>query len=156
MASFQISVFGVGAVLFTPDGRYLMQLRDDLQSVSMRAHWGLFGGVVESREDPAAALVRELREELNLEIESVGDPFSQLVFDLSFAGYGIDQKIFYEVPIRENVLHRLCLGEGQRMALFGLDELMRESRVVPWDLYGVTLHARRDSIAAALRRPSHV
>jgi 8-oxo-dGTP diphosphatase len=153
MTNFQIRVHGVGAVLFTPDGRYLMQLRDDLPSVSMRGYWGLFGGVIEPGEEPAAALVRELREELALEVDSVGDPFSQLVFDLGFAGYGIDRKIFYEVPITESAVDRLRLGEGQRMALFGLDELMRESRVIPWDLYGVTLHARRDGVAAALRRP---
>lgn len=155
MTNFQISVLGVGAVLFTPDGRYLMQLRDDLPSVSMRGYWGLFGGVIEPGEEPAAALLRELREELGLEINRVGEPFSQLVFDLGFAGYGIDRKIFYEVPITEHALHLLRLGEGQRMALFGLSDLLRESRVVPWDLYGVTLHARRDSVGAALRRPSH-
>lgn len=153
MTNFQISVLGVGAVLFTPDGRYLMQLRDDLPSVSMRGYWGLFGGVIEPGEEPAVALVRELREELHLEIESVGNPFSQLVFDLGFAGGGIDHKIFYEVPITESAMRQLRLGEGQRMALFGLDELMRESRVIPWDLYCVTLHARRDSVAAVLRRP---
>ncbi len=156
MTSFQISVFGVGAVLFTPDGRYLMQLRDDLPSVSMRGHWGLFGGVIEPGEEPAAALIRELREELDLEIESAGNPFSQLVFDLGFAGRGIDRKLFYEVPIAESGIRRLHLGEGQRMKLFDLEELLREPRVVPWDLYGVTLHARRDSVAAVLRRPNQL
>lgn len=154
MTNFQISVLGVGAVLFTPDGRYLMQLRDELPDVSMRGYWGLFGGVIEPGEEPAAALVRELREELDLEIESIGDPFSQLVFDLRFAGGGIDRKIFYELPITESVVRRMRLGEGQRMALFGLDDIMREPRVVPWDLYGVTLHARRDSVAAVLRFPN--
>ena len=156
MTSFQISVFGVGAVLFTPEGRYLMQLRDDLPSVSMRGHWGLFGGVIEPGEEPADALIRELREELGLEIDRVGDPFSQLVFDLGFAGRGIDRKIFYEVPITETAIRRLRLGEGQRMTLFELDELLREPRVTPWDLYGVMLHARRRSVAAALRRPNHL
>jgi len=156
MTNFQIRVYGVGAVLFTPDGRYLMQLRDDLPSVSMRGYWGLFGGVIEPGEAPATALVRELREELDLEIESIGDPFSQLVFDLGFAGGGIDHKIFYEVPITESAVRRLRLGEGERMALFGLDELMREPRVIPWDLYGVTLHTKRDGVAAVLRFPNQV
>jgi len=154
MTSFQISVFGVGAVLFTPDGQYLMQLRDDLPSVSMRGHWGLFGGVIEVGEEPAVALVRELREELDLEIQNVGEPFSQLIFDLGFAGRGIDHKIFYAVSITESAIRRLRLGEGQRMALFSLEALVREPRVTPWDLYGVTLHAKRDSVAAALRRPN--
>ena len=154
MTSFQISIFGVGAVLYTPEGRYLMQLRDDRPAVSMRGHWGLFGGVIEAGEEPAAALVRELREELDLTVDRVGVPFSQLVFDLGFAGRGMDRKIFYEIPVTEAAVTRMRLGEGQRMALFTLDELLREPRVTPWDLYGVLLHARRNSVTSALRRPN--
>lgn len=153
MSSFDISVFGVAAVLFTPDGRYLMQLRDDLAEVSMRGYWGLFGGVVENDEEPAAALARELREELDVELEQVAEPFTQLIFDLGFAGRGIDRKIFYAVPIDDTAVARMRLGEGQRLKLFELTELLREPKVVPWDLYGVTVHARRNAIASALRRP---
>jgi 8-oxo-dGTP pyrophosphatase MutT (NUDIX family) len=154
MTSFQISVFGVGAVLSTPEGRYLMQLRDDRPAVSMRGYWGLFGGVIETGEEPAAALIRELREELDLTVERIGGPFTQLIFDLGFAGRGMDRKIFYEIPITEDAVAQMRLGEGQRMALFDLEELLREPRVTPWDLYGVTLHARRNSVASALRRPN--
>jgi 8-oxo-dGTP pyrophosphatase MutT (NUDIX family) len=152
MTNFEIRIFGVGAILFTPDRKYLMQLRDDRPDVSMRGHWGLFGGVIEEGEDPSAALVRELREELDFVPDHVAAPFSQLVFDLGFAGRGIDRKIFFAVPIAEESLSRMRLGEGQRMALFRLDELLREPRVTPWDLYGVLLHHRRISVASALRR----
>lgn len=152
MTSFEIRVFGVGAIIFTPDSRYLMQLRDDRPSVSMRGHWGLFGGVIEVSEEPATALSRELCEELGLQIEQVNAPFSQLVFDLGFAERGIDRKLFYEVPISADTLPRLRLGEGERMALFRLEELLLKPRVIPWDLYGVMLHARRQTLADALLR----
>ena len=117
----------------------------------MRAHWGLFGGVIETGEEPAAALIRELHEELDLAVEGIGAPFTQLVFDLGFVGRGIDRKIFYEIPITEGAVARMRLGEGERMALFTLEELLREPSVTPWDLYGVVLHARRKSVASALR-----
>ena len=153
MTRFQISIVAVGALMFVPDGRYLMQLRDDRPAVSMRGHWGLFGGVIETGEKPADALVRELREELDLAIESAGDPFTQLIFDLGFAARRVDRKIFYAVPITEQAVSRMRLAEGERMALFTLEELLRQPRVTPWDLYGVLLHARRESVASALRLP---
>ena len=43
-----------------------MELLDDAAHVSMRGQWSLFGGVVEKGEDPASALLRKLREELDL------------------------------------------------------------------------------------------
>jgi len=142
--------FGVGALLVTPDQRYLMQLRDDAASVSMRAHWGLFGGLVEPGERPDRALVRELREELGLRVRGRVAPFTQIHSDLGFAGRGTDRKIFYVVPITRAALRRLRQTEGRAMALLSPAQLLRKQRVVPWDLYGVLLHARRQTLAAVL------
>ena len=52
------------AILYTPDGRYLMQLRDDKAGLRAPGHWGLFGGGVELGESPRTAVIRELQEEL--------------------------------------------------------------------------------------------
>ena len=58
----------VAALLVLEDGRYIMQLRDDVPNIWYPGHWGLFGGGVDDREDEVAALRRELREELELEV----------------------------------------------------------------------------------------
>src|SRR5262245_41676688 len=58
----------VAALLVLEDGRYIMQLRDDVPNIWHPGHWGLFGGGVDDREDEVAALRRELREELELEV----------------------------------------------------------------------------------------
>lgn len=151
MREIPVETLGVAALLVTPRGGYLMQLRDDAAHVSMRGHWSLFGGVVEKGEDPASALLRELREELDFTPAHPPVFFSQLVFDLHFAGRGLHRKIFFEVPTSDDAIERMRLGEGQGMALFTREALLRELRVTPWDLYGVTLHARRSSITAALQ-----
>lgn len=55
---------GVAGVIFNPAGRVLL-----VEHVfHPHAPWGLPGGWVDRREDPAAALQREMREELSLQV----------------------------------------------------------------------------------------
>ena len=51
------------------DGRVAMQHRDDKPGLPGRNQWGLFGGGIEPGETPAEAAVREMREELCIEID---------------------------------------------------------------------------------------
>ena len=57
------------AVLFAEDGRYLLQLRDNIPGLHLPGHWGLFGGSLEPGEDPEHALRREVSEEVGLRVE---------------------------------------------------------------------------------------
>lgn len=56
----------VSAILWTDDGRVLLQQRDDKPGLRYAGCWTLFGGSVEEGEDPDAAIFRELAEELEL------------------------------------------------------------------------------------------
>ncbi len=62
--------FTVGAMCFIerPDGALLL-----VRHV-YRRRWGVPGGLLERREDPADAAVRECREEVGLDIVVVGEP----------------------------------------------------------------------------------
>ncbi len=62
--------FTAGALvcITDPDGRVL------LASHSYSAGWGLPGGLIGRREDPTATAVRELREELGLDLALDGPP----------------------------------------------------------------------------------
>src|SRR5262245_25765419 len=73
------------ALLVLEDGRYLLQLRDDLPHIWYPDHWGLFGGGVDHGEDAVAALRRELREELDLDMAEAR-PFVSFTFDLTPIG----------------------------------------------------------------------
>ena len=143
---------GVGALMPTPDGRYLMQLRDRLPGVSLPGYWGLFGGIIENNEEPFAALLRELREELSYEPAHPPAYFTELAWDLRFAERGVDRKVLFEVPIDDNVLQHMHLGEGEAMRLLSLEELLHQKSVVPWDLLAVVMHSRRESLRGGLRR----
>ena len=148
----KISVSGVGALIHTADGRYLMQLRDDLPEVSMRGYWGLFGGRIEDGEKPCEALMRELREELGVIVQVHAEAFSEIRYSLEFASSGIHRKLYFEVPIDEGAIGKLRLYEGERMALHTPEELTVLQNVIPWDLFGVLLHARRQRLREVIIR----
>lgn len=146
----QARVFGVAAVLVTPDHRYLMQLRDDRDGVSMRNYWGLFGGGVNSREPPLDAIYRELREELGFRPRNPPRMFTEIAYDLSALGHGKHRKVVFEVRITQAQIRRMCLTEGQAMRTFKAPDLFSIRNVLPWDLFVVNLHAHRSDYARLL------
>ncbi|MFM7362359.1 MAG: NUDIX hydrolase [Cyanobium sp.] len=106
--------FAVALALLQRDGRWLLQLRDDVPGIVAPGQWGLFGGHLDPGETPEQALRRELVEEIAWEAGPLTYAFRQ------------------ERP--ERVLHyfhapltvppsELRLLEGQDLALVDLAEL---------------------------------
>lgn len=142
----------VAAIIVVDDGRYLMQLRDDKPGIFYPDHWGLFGGGVESGEEPEEALRRELMEELALPVDDMRY-FTRMDFDFSPFGVGPCFRIFYEVPLATSNLGRLRLGEGRRMEALEPSDLLLNRRLVPYDSFGLWMHV---SVAVAARAAGRV
>lgn len=53
------------------NGKYLMQLRDNIPTIVYPGVWGLFGGHLEPGETPEAGLKRELIEEINYHVQQL-------------------------------------------------------------------------------------
>jgi mutator protein MutT len=56
-------------LLFDRNRNLLIYLRDDKADIPFPNHWDFFGGHVEAGESPETALVRELKEELGMELK---------------------------------------------------------------------------------------
>lgn len=50
-------------------GELLLYMRDNKPGIPFPQHWDLFGGHVEDGETPEKALVREVKEELNIDLK---------------------------------------------------------------------------------------
>jgi 8-oxo-dGTP pyrophosphatase MutT (NUDIX family) len=145
---YEVGRWCAAAVLWTSDGRYLMQRRDDKPGLVLRDHWAAFGGSVDPGESGEAALRRELVEELEFTAREVA-----LVTELTIrlplaAGPRWDRMSFYAAPVTPADVDAMVLHEGQEKRLFALDALLAEPKVAPWDLAAILIHARATRLFA--------
>jgi 8-oxo-dGTP pyrophosphatase MutT (NUDIX family) len=137
----------VAALICLDDGRYVMQLRDDIPQIWYPNHWGCFGGAVNPGEDPDAALRRELQEELEFDVREAS-VFTRFEFDLGPAG-GRLYRIYYRVAMTQAEFARVVLHEGADVQALPADKLLNELRVTPYDAFALFLHHDRARIAAS-------
>ncbi|MFC3229579.1 NUDIX domain-containing protein [Marinibaculum pumilum] len=135
----------VAALVRLADGRYLLQLRDDIPGIWYPDHWGLFGGAIEAGETPEQALVREVREELGVEPLSHGY-FMRLTFDFAFAGLETMPRDYFEVTLPTTDPSELVLGEGRAVAAHTPQAILQDLRVVPYDAFALFLHINNAKI----------
>jgi GrpB-like predicted nucleotidyltransferase (UPF0157 family) len=134
------------AIIQDSEGRLVMQLRDDLPYITSHNMWGFFGGQVELGEDPFAAIMREINEELNivadrqhirlLEAHHVPPDRTYYVYYYE-AGHNADNAV---------------LGEGQRIGRFAPETVMHSLKSMPAMLDG---HALAPLAVLGLQRYSN-
>lgn len=137
------------ALLLTPAGRYVLQLRDPKPEIFYPDHWGCFGGAVEPGEEPMQAIVRELKEELDLTF-SASDCryFTEFTFDFGFVGDGIAYRRYFIVTLPHETLDGITLGEGAAVEAFTGEQALTDLRLVPYDAFAIWLHHHRERLSA--------
>jgi len=139
----------VAAIILIEDGRYLLQLRDENESIWYPDHWGCFGGGVGPGEEPLDALHRELWEELAFECPEVTF-FSELSFDLTGLHLGKYYRRYYVVHMSLNDMGKLRLGEGAAVQAFDSDTMLETLKVSPYDSFALFLHSRGKRILSGM------
>ena len=59
----------IGVVLEDEQGRIAMQLRDDRLEIANPNKWSIFGGKIEAGEEPEQAALREMKEEISVDLD---------------------------------------------------------------------------------------
>ena len=105
----------VALAMLRRQGRWLMQLRDDVPGIVAPGCWGLFGGHLDPGETPEQAVRRELLEEISWQPQ-----------ELRYAmEHRIPRRTAHVFVAELTVpLERLVLLEGQDMALVTCEELL--------------------------------
>lgn len=113
-----------GIIIENPQGKLLFQLRDNKKGLPHANKWSLFGGGIEPEESPVQAIVREVREELGLDI------IPQNLRLLLRKKTKRERRYVFYYKLKENPA-RFKLREGQRFEFFKLKEILFKKNVVP-------------------------
>ena len=105
-------------LLFDRRNRLLIYLRDDKPDIPFPNHWDFFGGHVEEGETPEGALIREVKEELGVEL--VDWRFFRTYVCTEGDAYP-NVKYIYWAKV-EKAPQELVLYEGQTLRSLTLDE----------------------------------
>lgn len=106
-------------ILENDKGEILLYLRDNKPEIPFPNHWDLFGGFIEDGETPEQALVREVKEELDIDLRDY-DFFKKYNCDQGDAMPNIKYVYYGRIskPISE-----LKLQEGQKLQFFSKEEI---------------------------------
>jgi len=118
-----------GVILVDPEGRVLMQLRDDDPAIMFPGHWGLTGGAGHSGETPEQTARREVVEETGLTIGKI-EPFRAYYSQEPRAGgRGGASKLsasyelyLFHAPCTTPAGEMVC-GEGRELRFFSPEEV---------------------------------
>lgn len=105
-------------LLFDRNGRLLIYLRDNKPEIPFPNHWDFFGGHLEEGETPEQALVREVKEELGIELPTW--QFFRRYECFSGDAYANVKYIYYAQIDR--LAPELDLYEGQQLTAIGREE----------------------------------
>ena len=104
----------IAVAMLEREGRWLLQLRDDIEGIVHPGTWGLFGGHLDPGETPEQALRRELEEEISWVAGEVRWWFTHQDPHRSLHVFQVPLTVGFEA---------LELREGQDMVLAALPEL---------------------------------
>lgn len=120
-----------GVILVDPQGRVLMQLRDDNPKIMFPGYWGLTGGAGNPGETPEQIARREVIEETGLTLDKI-EPFRAYYFNETKPGAGkrgpatkrtADYEVYvFHAPCTTPAGQLVC-GEGRELRFFAQGDL---------------------------------
>lgn len=110
----------IAAIIFENDkGEFLFYLRDNKPEIPFPDYWDLIGGHVEEGETPEDALVREVKEELDIDLKEYS--FFKIYECLTGDAY---ENIKYIYTGKINIpIDKITLLEGVRPKYFSKEEI---------------------------------
>ena len=104
--------------LVNKEDKFLFYLRDNKRTIPYPGRWSLLGGGVEGNETCLEALKREIKEEINYDLNP------PIVFLDCFEDLISDAMVYVYKSKIDKKLDELTLTEGQKLGYFDFEEAM--------------------------------
>ena len=121
--------------------QFLLQLRDKKKNIKSPNHWSLFGGLKRKKESYCKCIIREVKEELSINIKT-----PKFLTKISYF-YKINKntkniKYFYFIKLNESKIKKMKLNEGQKMKFFDYSQIFKLENIVVWDIYSIMYYKK--------------
>ena len=119
----------VGAIIYFK-GKYLLQKRDNKKNIFFPDFWGVFGGSVDKNEIIRKAVLRELKEEITLDMN-----IEKKILTSFFKSYHFNsqrKRVYFECSFKTKKF-KIKLNEGVSLKFFKINEI-KKLKIIPWDL----------------------
>ncbi|MDA8637307.1 NUDIX domain-containing protein [Rhodospirillales bacterium] len=137
----QIDPADASAVILTDDtGRYVVQRRDIKPGIFYPGHLGLFGGACNKGESFENAAVRELNEEISLNLEGRLTFFTRMTLGFEPFGKASVEREFFHAALSRDEVEKIIVREGVGFEAIKAETLLTVERMVPYDAFAVWLH----------------
>lgn len=124
--------------------KVLLQKRDKKKGIFYPNYWGLFGGAKNHNENYKTNIIREVKEELNLQLnKNLVTYFFKLKieFPISFKKRKFVHRYFYlyEIENIKNFYNESILNEGESFSFFGKAEC-EKLLITPYDKFSLDFY----------------
>ena len=137
----------VAAIIYTDDGKVLLQKRDNLSTIFYPNYWGFFGGAIDLNETSNEAITRELLEELNFSFDySIINRVGSFDFGVNEINIGRFVRDYYSILIESKDISKYRLGEGAEFGLFDFSYALENLKIVPYDAFMLWMFCYKDQL----------
>ena len=124
---------------------FLLQLRDENPRIWFPGNWGCFGGALDCGETIRECAIREVKEELSINIsEDELVFFTDLTFNLSSLGSSRKYRAYFLFFIDRAREQAIKLTEGQTIQHFSSQEVMSLEPFAPYDKLALSQYILKD------------
>ena len=137
----------VAAIIEVEGHGILFQERDNKKNIWYPNKLGLFGGGVKVGESSINGLIRELSEELKLDLTPEECKYLfNFTFDLNGVDLGSYFRKYYLIIISSKKYNKLEICEGKSLKILNYIEALHNKEIVPYDFFALNLYYNKSLI----------
>ena len=112
--------------------KYIFILRDNIPTIPYPNTWSILGGGIEDGETPLDAILREVEEELNVDLYDIREIHTMDIHSEIQGKINTITGYFFFAKTKTEDLSKIPLKEGQKASFFSIEEINNIDNIPPF------------------------